>query len=232
MSPPRTKSISARKNGLVSAVHVREGEEVRKGQRLFSLDSRNDEANVKKAEATLLSSKAQLATDLRILERNKDLAAKGFISPTALDQLQNKVDTGLAVIAQAEAALASARVLRSYDDVTAPFNGRIGTINVRPGSMTSTSTTAPALVKLTRIHPITVNFTLPESQLSALRTAMASDSAEIRSLPENKSARGKVIFIENNVDRTRERSRLARKSTIASICSGQDNTPRSVFSPA
>ncbi len=195
--------IRPQKNGLISAVHVREGEEVRKGQRLFSLDSRNDEANVKKAEATLLSSKAQLATDLRILERNKDLAAKGFISPTALDQLQNKVDTGLAAIAQAEAALASARVLRSYDDVTAPFNGRIGTINVRPGSMTSTSTTAPALVKLTRIHPITVNFTLPESQLSALRTAMASDSAEIRiNLPENKSARGKVIFIENNVDRT------------------------------
>ena len=58
-------------------------------------------------------------------------------------------------------------------------------------------------MKLTRIHPITVNFTLPESQLSALRTAMASDSAEIRiNLPENKSARGKVIFIENNVDRT------------------------------
>lgn len=194
--------IKPQKNGMVNMVHVQEGDEVRKGQLLFSLDSRDDEANVKKAEAALLSSKTQLAADQRTLERNKELSAKGFISSTALDQLQSKVDTGQAAVVQAEAALTSARVLLSYDRITAPFNGRIGTINVRPGSMLTTSTST-AMVKLTRINPITVNFTLPEANLAVLRAAMASNSAKVQiNVPDKKIAQGNVVFIENNIDRT------------------------------
>lgn len=194
--------IKPQKNGMVSTVHVQEGDEVRKGQLLFSLDSRDDEANLKKAEAALLSSKTQVAADQRTLERNKELSAKGFISSTALDQLQSKVDTGQASVAQSEAALTSARVLLSYDRITAPFNGRIGTINVRPGSMLTTSAST-GMAKLTRINPITVNFTLPEANLSVLRAAMSSNSAKVEiHLPDNKIAQGKVSFIENNVDRT------------------------------
>lgn len=193
--------IRPQKNGLISAVHVREGDEVRKGQLLFSLDSRDDEANIKKAEAALLSAKTQLATDVRALERNKDLAAKGFISATSLDTFQNKVETGQALVAQADAALTSARIQFSYDRIVAPFNGRIGTINVRPGSMMTTNSTT-AMVKLTRINPATVNFTLPENQLGALRSAMASAGAKVEIDAGGKTLQGKVVFIENNIDRT------------------------------
>lgn len=193
--------IRPQKNGLISAVHVREGDEVRKGQLLFSLDSRDDEANIKKAEAALLSAKTQLATDVRALERNKDLAAKGFVSAISLDTFQNKVETGQALVAQADAALVSARIQFSYDRIVAPFNGRIGTINVRPGSMMTTNSTT-AMVKLTRINPATVNFTLPENQLAALRSAMAGAGAKVEIDAGGKTLQGKVVFIENNIDRT------------------------------
>lgn len=194
--------IRPAKAGLVSAVHVKEGDEVRKGQLLFSLDSRDDEANTKKAEAALLSARTQLAIDQRTLDRNKELAGKGFISNNALDQLQTKVETDVAAAAQAEAALASVKVQLSYDRVTAPFNGRVGTINVRPGSMMTTNATT-AMVKLTRVNPITVNFTLPESQLPVLRNAMSGSSAKVEiDTQSGKTAQGKVIFIENNIDRS------------------------------
>lgn len=193
--------IRPQKNGLISAVHVREGDEVRKGQLLFSLDSRDDEANIKKAEAALLSAKTQLATDIRALERNKDLADKGFVSATSLDTFQNKVETGQALVAQADAALTSSRIQFSYDRIVAPFNGRIGTINVRPGSMMTTNSTT-AMVKLTRINPATVNFTLPESQLGALRSAMTGAGAKVEIDASGKTVQGKVVFIENNIDRT------------------------------
>lgn len=194
--------IRPEKTGMVSAIHVKEGDEVQKGQLLFSLDSRDDEANVKKAEAALLSSKTQYSADQRTLERNKELSAKGFISTTALDQLQSKVDTGLSAIALADSVLASAKVQLSYDRITAPFSGRVGTINVRPGSMMTTNS-ATSMVKITRINPITVNFSLPESNLTTLRAAMSGGSVKVQAgIPDSQVAQGKVVFIENNVDRT------------------------------
>jgi len=192
--------IRPQKAGMIKQVHVREGQDVKAGQLLFSLDARDDEAAVKKAEAALLSAKAQLASDQRILERNKELAAKNFISANTLDPLQSKVETGAANVAQQQAALDSARVQQSYTRVLAPFDGRIGLINVRPGSMVQTNSTT-ALVKLTRIDPIGVTFTLPERELP--RVLAARDGMKVRiDLVGGQSAHGRVIFHDNSVDKT------------------------------
>jgi len=185
---------------MIKQVHVREGQDVKAGALLFSLDARDDEAAVKKAEAALLSAKAQLSSDQRILERNKELAAKNFISANTLDPLQSKVETGAANVAQQQAALDSVRVQQSYTRVLAPFAGRIGLINVRPGSMVQTNSTT-ALVKLTRIDPIGVTFTLPERELP--RVLAARDGMKVRiDLGKGQSAHGRVIFHDNSVDKT------------------------------
>lgn len=191
--------VRPQKSGMIKQVNVREGQEVQQGQVLFTLDSRDDEASVKKAEATLLSAKAQLAADQRILERNKELAAKNFVSANTLDPLQSKVETGVALVAQNQAALDSARVLFSYNRVLAPFAGRIGTINVRAGSMVQTNSTT-ALVKVTRIDPIGVSFTLPERELP--RILAAKEDLKVRiDLGNGQTARGKIVFFENMVDK-------------------------------
>lgn len=192
--------IRPQKAGMIKQVHVREGQDVKAGALLFSLDARDDEAAVKKAEAALLSAKAQLASDQRILERNKELAAKNFISANTLDPLQSKVETGAANVAQQQAALDSVRVQQSYTRVLAPFDGRIGLINVRPGSMVQTNSTT-ALVKLTRIDPIGVTFTLPERELP--RVLAAREGMKVRiDLSNGQSAHGRVIFHDNSVDKT------------------------------
>lgn len=194
--------LRPQKNGMISEIHFKEGDDVKKGQLLFSLDSREDDANVKKAEAAVVSAQALLLSAQRDYERSKELASKNFISPTALDTAKSKADSLDAQLGQARAALDSAKVSRSYTRISAPFDGRAGRVDIRPGSLVLPNTTSTALVKITRLDPIIANFSLPERDLSALRKAMLAGPVEVEvMINEAQTVRGHVTFIENSVDR-------------------------------
>ena len=115
----------------VREVHIREGQSVRQGELLFSLDSRVEEANLKKALAQVEKDRADLATAERNLERNRELFRQKFIAQAALDTAQNQVDTLRGQLAIDAAAVEAARVARAYTEIRAPFPGRTGVINVR-----------------------------------------------------------------------------------------------------
>src|SRR5688500_4917123 len=146
----------------VREVHIREGQAVRKGDLLFSLDARADDANIRKAQAQVEKDRADLATAMRNLERQRELFRQKFISQSALDASQNQVDTLNGQIAVDTAALESTRVMRGYAEIRAPFAGRTGVIGVRAGSLVQPGATAAPLVTVTQIDPIAVSFTLPE----------------------------------------------------------------------
>ncbi len=195
--------VRPQKSGMVTQIHFKEGDEIRRGQLLFSLDARDDEANVSKAVAGVASADAALSIALRDLKRGEELADKNFVAPSSLDTTRNKADTARANLALAQAALELAKVTRSYTRINAPFDGRAGVINVRPGSLVTSSSTSTALVRITRMNPIGVTFSLAESDLPALLDAMRKGEVKLSASSANQEAlAGEVIFVDNNIDRT------------------------------
>ncbi len=199
--------LRAQITSTVRGVHIREGQSVRAGELLFSLDNRTEEASLRKARAQLEKDRADLANARRNLARERELFAQKFVSQAALDAVQNQVDTLSGQLAIDEAAVEGATVALAYTEIRAPFAGRTGVINVRPGSLVqpsanASSTASPALVTVTQIDPIAVSFTLPEKELPGVQRALeAGPLVAVASAPGGgEKLEGKVIFVDNAVD--------------------------------
>jgi RND family efflux transporter MFP subunit len=187
---------------IVTKVNITEGQIVKKGDLLFTLDDRTDKANFDRAQALANDAKRQLA-------RAKELVAKNFISKAGLD-------TAEATAASTQATARAAEVQLSYNYLRSPIDGRAGIINVFPGSLvqasnvvvSSTSSTATstsgAMVTITQLDPINVQFTVPERDIPLLLKARKDDAP----LPvgvsignvETTQYPGLVYVIDNQVD--------------------------------
>jgi RND family efflux transporter MFP subunit len=187
----------------VARVHIREGQTVKAGDVLVTLDSRESQANLQKALAQIEKDKADLANAKRNLERQQELFRQKFIAQAALDTAQNVVDALQGNLAVDTAAAEGARVARGYTEIRATFAGRTGTINVREGSLVQPNGTP--LVTVTQIDPIAVQFTIPEKELSSLQSALAAGKVTVTaSAKESAGAayKGVVTFVDNAVDST------------------------------
>ena len=202
----RSTDLRAQITSTVKEVNIQEGQNVRAGDLLLTLDSRTEEANLRKAQAQVEKDKADLATAQRNLTRNRELMQQKFISQAALDTAQNSVDTLTGQLAIDTAAVEGARVARAFTEIRAPFAGRTGAIGVRAGSLVqpggSTTTPGTTLVTVTQIDPISVAFTLPEKELPGLQQALARGAVEVSVSPQagGESYKGKVTFVDNAVD--------------------------------
>jgi RND family efflux transporter MFP subunit len=171
---------------------------VKKGDLLFSLDSRTEEANLRKAQAQLEKDRADLVTAERNLERQRELFRQKFISQSALDTAQNQVDSLRGQLAVDQAALEGSRVQRQFMEIRAPFAGRTGAINVRSGSLVQPN--GIVLVTIAQIDPVAVSFTLPEKELAGLQRAMASGPLPVTAEAGGDKFTGKLSFIDNAVE--------------------------------
>ena len=194
--------IRAQVTATVKEVHIREGQNVHAGDLLFSLDSRAEEANLRKAEAQVEKDRADLSTALRNLERQRELFTQKFVSQAGLDTSQNLVDTLRGQLAVDVAAIEGAKVARAYAEIRASFAGRTGAIGVRAGSLVQPAGTV--LVTVTQIDPISVSFTLPEKELAGLQRAITAGPVTVAALLEGgkETIQGKVTFVDNAVDTT------------------------------
>ena len=204
VTPVQSVEVRAQITSTVREVHIREGQSVSKGDLLFSLEARTEEANLRKAEAQVEKDRADLATAQRNLERQRELFRQKFISQSALDAVQNQVDTLTGQLAIDTAAVEGARAAIAYTQIRAPFAGRTGTISVRAGSLVqaSTNATSPPLVTITQVDPITVSFTLPERELPAMQAAIAGGGLAVTASPQagGEPHKGRVVFLDNSVD--------------------------------
>ena len=198
--------IKPQVSAQVLQVWVKEGQFVQRGQALFTLDARADQANLKKAEAQLQKDEATLADAKRQLGRSQDLLAKNFVSQGALDTSQANVDAQQAVVAADRAAIDAARVPLSYARITAPSNGRVGPLAVFVGS--SVAPTGPALLTITQMDPVAVAFSLPQRNLPDALKALASGSGVVTAtLPDATGGapgagqrQGRLSFVDSTVD--------------------------------
>jgi len=208
--------LRAQTTSTVREVLVKDGDLVRKGQVLLRLDDRADRANLDKARAQLQRDRAALADAQRQYDRARDLLAKNFVSQSAVDTALANLDGQRAAVSADEAAVQAAVVALSYNELRAPFNGRIGAMNVFPGSLVQAVATATPLVNIAQIDPIGINFPVPETQLQPLleaTRAMQAGKGQRRLaaealVPGTRDAAGKgeiklqgqLQFVDNLVD--------------------------------
>ena len=185
---------------LVTQVHVKEGQFVQRGQPLFTLDARADQAALQRAQAQLQKDEAALVDAKRQLARSQDLLRQNFVSQGAVDTSASNVLAQEAGLAADQAAIDSVKVTLSYSRILAAGAGRIGTIAVFPGSMVSPA--GAVLTSITQIDPIAVTFNLPQRHLAdALKALGGPAGAVTATLPDGKGERmGKLVFVDSLID--------------------------------
>ena len=187
-------------SNTISKVHFSEGQSVKKGQLLFTLDARVEEANLAKAKAQLAKDQASQADAQRQLARTRDLFAQNFISKGAVDTAEAQVEGWSATIASDQAAVAAAEVSLSFSKISAPVAGRVGAVNVSVGSLVQANVTP--LVTITQLDPIGVAFSIPQRNLQDALGALKGGGAPIvASLADGGGQfKGKLTFVDNAVD--------------------------------
>ena len=198
--PISSVDLHPQTTSTITKVHIREGQFVKQGELMFTLDARSEHANVDKAQAQVLRDRASVLDLERQLKRSQDLLSKNFIAQGAVDTLQSQLDAARALLAADQAALRAAQVDSSYTVLRAPQGGRVGAISVYAGSLVQPTT---SLTSITQLDPIDVVFTLPESSLSGLLAAQKAGEVAVKALLADaggKQLDGKLNFIDNAVD--------------------------------
>jgi RND family efflux transporter MFP subunit len=182
----------------VSAVHVKEGQFVKAGQLLFTLDDRNDQANLARARAQQQKDEATMADLERQYKRSQDLVAQNFIAKSAADATLSQLEAQRAAVAADRAAVQSAQVALGYATLRAPIAGRIGAVNIYPGTLVQPTL---SLVTVTQLDPIAVSFPVPEGNLQDLLEA-ARSQAKVEALITGRKEPlvGSLNFVDNTVD--------------------------------
>ncbi|HQX58458.1 MAG TPA: efflux RND transporter periplasmic adaptor subunit [Burkholderiaceae bacterium] len=186
--------------GQIREVHVREGQFVQRGQLLFTLDDRNDQANVARARAQLTKDQAALADAQRQLKRSRELVAQQFLSQSALDSAQTLVASQQAVVGASQAALDATQLGLGYNRITAPASGRVGAINVYTGTLAQP--TGAVLLTITQLDPIAVAFSLPQRYLGDALQALQGGHGEVQAQLSagSEALTGKLQFVDSAVD--------------------------------
>src|SRR6201991_867338 len=203
VTPISSVALKSRLETTIVAVHFEDGAKVNEGDLLFTLDSRQIDAQIEQAEGMLAKDQAQLEGAQRDLRRFNDLIGKGATTQVNVDNAKTQADILIGTIKADQAALDNLKVQKSYTSIRAPFSGRISAANVKIGNFVRPADTAPLAV-INQMAPVYVTFAIPQRVLVDLREAMASGSSKvIATIPGHQTSEdGKVAMVENSVDST------------------------------
>jgi multidrug efflux system membrane fusion protein len=203
--------IRPRVSGMIQNVHFREGDLVKKGDLLISLDPAPYEAETAQAEAQVAALEARVALAKADLERGQTLSGERVVSQRDLDQRTNASREAQANLKGAQAALQSAKLRLDYTKVRAPVTGRVGKLEVTPGNLVGEGPAAPVLTTLVSVDPIYASFNADErivlTALKALGTGPQAN-AQVERIPvqidtvvsNGTPIAGKLQLIDNRVD--------------------------------
>lgn len=203
VEPLNRVTIRPQIDGQLTAVHVQEGQLVRAGDLLATLDDRAIQAALKLAEAQKRQAEAQLASARLELTRFQDLAKRQAIARQQLEQQETLVAQMQAAVHASDAAITAERVRLSYARITSPLSGRVGLRNIDAGNYVRT-TDAAGLFTVTQISPVSVIFSLPQQQLPQLKKLLQENTAATVEAYERdgrqKLAQGQLLMMDSAVD--------------------------------
>ena len=225
-----TISVKAQVGGEITKVFFKEGDLVKKGDPLFTIDPRPLEAalaqvkaNLAKDQALLAQAQANLARDIAQEKyartesgRYNKLAAEGIVSKDQGEQFTSNADALAQSVMADRAAIESARaqavadqanianaeVQLGYTSIKSPIDGRTGNLTIKQGNVVPPNTTE--LVTINQIEPIYATFAVPESKLNDVKKYMAGGKVQVLAKLQDAagSESGSLTFIDNNVDMT------------------------------
>ena len=199
-----TVTVKSRVDGQIVQVHFREGQEVKKGEVLFRIDSRPFDASLKQAEAQAardVASRDQAASQER---RYQDLLDKNFVSKDAYAQYRTNAQTAEATSKASQAALESARLNLEYTVIRSPIDGYVGRALLQAGNMVKANDTL-SLVVINQVKPVYVTFAIPEQELATVRERLRQGPLQVEAVAagDNRPITvGRVAFLDNAVDQT------------------------------
>jgi RND family efflux transporter MFP subunit len=185
-----TVQLVARVEGYLEKVHFQDGQRVRKGDLLFTIQQTQYQANVAQAESEVQAIKAKLDYAEAEYRRYKGLFEQKAAPATQVDQWKFERDTARASLEAAQAKLVNAKLNLSYTTVTAPFDGRMGRRLIDPGNLVGAGGQDTVLAEINRIDPIYVYFTINERDL--LRVIKKEDRANA---DQTKRKEPQVLFM-------------------------------------
>jgi multidrug efflux system membrane fusion protein len=195
-----TVGVKARVTGELVGVHFTEGQDVQEGQPLFSIDPRPFQASLNEARSRLERDIAQLNKAVEDMKRYGKLVGEGYVSREAYDKAVTDAAALRATVRADEAAVESARLQLSYCAITAPISGRAGAIKADKGNMIKANDDAPLLI-IDNLHPVYVNFAVPEARLSDILARHRENNLAIQATPSGgESSPGELTFVDNAVD--------------------------------
>jgi RND family efflux transporter MFP subunit len=219
VTPISSVALKSRLETTIVAVHFEDGAKVNEGDLLFTLDSRQIDAQIEQAEGVLAKDQAQLEGAQRDLRRYNDLVGKGATTQVNVDNARTQSDILIGTIKADQAALDNLKVQKSYTTIRAPFAGRISAANVKVGNFVRPADTAPLAV-INQMAPVYVTFAVPQRVLVDLRESMAKGLSRVTAtIPgHQRSETGNVAMVENTVDAT------TGMVTVRGIMSNQSET--------
>jgi len=199
-----TVAIRAQVGGVVTKVHFTQGQDVKQGDPLFTIDPRPLEAALRQAEANLKRDTAQLQNSREQARRYAELVKKQYVSQEQFDQIKTTADALESTVEADKAAVENAKVQLSYCYIYAPVTGRTGSLLVNEGNLVRTNDANP-LVIINQVNPIYVTFSLPEGNLQEVKSRMAQGNLKVLAIlpqSENRPEEGTLSFVDNAVDAT------------------------------
>jgi membrane fusion protein, multidrug efflux system len=205
-----TVALKTRIDGQITQVNFQEGQDVKVGELLIQIDPKPYDVALATAQANLQRDEAQLRYAQTQFERQKALYAGGVIAKQDLDTQEASLGQYEGTIAADKAAIDNAKLNLFYTRITSPINGRIGLRQVDIGNYVQASSTSPMVI-ITQMHPIAIDFTLPEDQLQAVRQRMKEGTLTVDVYSrddQTKLSAGKLLTIDNQIDQTTGTAKL------------------------
>ena len=198
-----TVSIKPQISGELVGVHFKEGDYVKKGQLLFTIDRAPFEAALRQAEGTLAKDAAQAENAKIDAERYEGLGRQGVVSRQQVDATLASFNALNAAVAADKAMVETAKINLQYTSISSPINGRTGTVGAKAGNLVKAND-LPILVTINQIEPIYVSFSVPEQQLAEVKKYSAAKTLRVEAAAQGSGQHfdGKLTFIDNAVDLT------------------------------
>jgi multidrug efflux system membrane fusion protein len=194
-------SIRSQVTDKIVKVHFREGQEMKAGDLLFTLDPGPFEAALNQAKANLQRDEAQMVNGRLSFERTSNLFASKIASQADYDSAEATYQSAQSTVVADQAAITNAQVNLDYTAIRSPIDGRTGNLTVKEGNVVKSPD--DVLVTLTQIRPIYVAFAVPEQYLPAIRRRASESTLPVQAFGSgdtNDLAQGDLTFIDNTVD--------------------------------
>ena len=204
-----TVSVKAQVAGTIEQVYFKEGQDVRKDDLLYTMDSRPYEAALHQLEANLARDQAQLENAIAQSDRYSKLFEAGIVSKEQYDTFRTNSDALAAAVRADKAGIEKAKIDLDYCTIRSPIDGRTGSLQVNSGNIVKSNETV--LVVINQIVPIYVSFAVPEQHLAEIRRHMAVGTLGVIATTrddEQRPVEGTLTFVDNSVDSTTGTIRL------------------------